>query len=55
MEQLNAALQSISGQVWGVPLVALIALSGAIDVITRKYLREKAQGLHRPYKQTYIN
>jgi AGCS family alanine or glycine:cation symporter len=36
-------------------LIALIALSGTIVVITKKYLREKTEGLHRPYNQTYIH
>lgn len=31
-------------------LVALIGLSGAIVTITKKYMDEKKQGLHRPYK-----
>lgn len=31
-------------------LVALLGLSGAIAAITKKYMDEKAQGLHRPYK-----
>ena len=36
-------------------LVALIGLSGAIYAVTKKYMREKSEGLHRPYNQTYIN
>ena len=31
-------------------LVALIGLSGAIVAITKKYMDEKKQGLHKPYK-----
>ena len=31
-------------------LVALIGLSGAIVTITKKYMDEKKQGLHKPYK-----
>ncbi len=31
-------------------LVALVGLSGAVVLITRKYLHEKAQGLHRPFR-----
>jgi AGCS family alanine or glycine:cation symporter len=32
-------------------LVALVALSGAIVVMTKKYMDEKSQGLHIPYKK----
>jgi len=31
-------------------LIALVALSGAVVAMTRKYMREKAQGLHKPFK-----
>jgi AGCS family alanine or glycine:cation symporter len=31
-------------------LIALIALSGAVVAMTKKYMREKAEGLHRPFK-----
>jgi len=31
-------------------LVALIGLSGAIAALTKKYMTEKAQGLHRPFR-----
>jgi len=31
-------------------LVALVGLSSTVAVITRKYFREKAQGLHRPFR-----
>jgi AGCS family alanine or glycine:cation symporter len=30
-------------------LVALIVLSGAVVAMTRKYMREKAEGLHQPF------
>jgi len=32
-------------------LVALVALSGTIVALTKKYLNEKARGLHLPYKE----
>jgi Na+/alanine symporter len=31
-------------------LIALVALSGAVVAMTRKYMREKAEGLHKPFK-----
>jgi AGCS family alanine or glycine:cation symporter len=31
-------------------LIGLIALSGAVVAVTKKYMAEKAQGLHRPFK-----
>ncbi|MDH4158306.1 MAG: sodium:alanine symporter family protein [candidate division Zixibacteria bacterium] len=33
-------------------LVALIALSGAIAALTKKYMDEKSRGLHKPYRDT---
>ena len=32
-------------------LIALVALSGAVVVMTKKYMREKAEGLHKPFDQ----
>ena len=32
-------------------LIALVVLSGSVVAMTRKYMKEKQQGLHRPYKE----
>ncbi|MEW5994133.1 MAG: amino acid carrier protein, partial [Candidatus Zixiibacteriota bacterium] len=32
-------------------LIAIVVLSGAVVAMTRKYMREKAKGLHLPYKE----
>jgi AGCS family alanine or glycine:cation symporter len=31
-------------------LIALVVLSGAVVAMTRKYMREKSEGLHKPFK-----
>ena len=35
-------------------LIALIVLSGAVVTITRKYMDEKQEGKHRPFKYSQL-
>ncbi len=32
-------------------LIAIVVLSGSVVAMTKKYMREKAQGLHKPFKK----
>jgi len=44
------SFSDIANALMAVPnLVALLGLSGAIVAITKKYMNEKAKGLHRPF------
>ncbi len=44
------SFSDIANALMAIPnLVALIGLSGALAAITKKYMDEKAKGLHRPY------
>jgi AGCS family alanine or glycine:cation symporter len=36
-------------------LIALLVLSGSVVAITKKYMNEKSQGMHLPYKKDNIN
>ena len=50
--KLNAvwSFSDIANALMAIPnLVALIALSGSLAVITKKYMDEKSQGMHRPH------